>query len=79
MGGVVPSKEEAYPFGPYLTHGLPTNPINGLANIRVLASGESSPTSADDESGWVYDPAAGTLWPNAAGHLPYSGRAYFDL
>lgn len=79
MGEVVPSKEAAYPFGPYFTRGLPTNPINGLANILVLASGESLPTSADDESGWIYDPAAGTLWPNATGRLPHSGRAYFDL
>lgn len=79
MGKVVPSQEQAYPFGPYLTHGLPTNPINGLANIRVLASGESPPTSANDESGWVYDPADGTLWPNATGRLHHSDRAYFDL
>ena len=79
MGEVVPIQEEAYPFGPYLPHGLPANPINGLADVRVLASGESPPTSADDQSGWVYDASNGTLWPNATGALPHSGRAYFDL
>ncbi len=79
QGEVVPSKEGAYPFGPYLSHGLPTNPINGRADIRVLAPGESPPTTADNESGWIYDTATGSLWLNAAGRLSPSGRAYFDL
>ena len=78
-GEVVPSPERAYPFGPYLTHGIPVDPINGRADIRVLAPGTPPPTTADDGSGWIYDPTTGALRPNATGELAVSGRRYFDL
>jgi len=77
-GHVVPQSLLTHPHGPYLSRGLPRNPVNHLATLRMLAKGESMPTHADGSTGWIYDPATGAVRPNAVGRA-LDGRRYFDL
>lgn len=67
------------PFGPYLQQGLPTNPINGLASVRVLGAHEPWPMGAEGTHGWVYDPRTGLLRLDSDGRVPELGVRYFDL
>jgi len=77
-GAVVPRSEPDYPYGPYLLGGLPVNPINALADVRVLAPGEAMPASPDGESGWIYSPTSGEWRANSAG-ASAAGISWFDL
>ncbi len=60
-GNVAPSSEPSYPFGPYLPNGVPVNPVNGLAGIRLADLLET----ADGSTGWTVDPATGHVASNA--------------
>ena len=60
-------------FGPYLA-GLPVNPVNGKATVRVHP-GPPGSVVADNTAGWVYLPANGAFfadipWDDARG-VPY--------
>jgi hypothetical protein len=77
-GTVVPLIEVDYPYGPYMTD-LPTNPINELPSVRILARGEQMPSEADGATGWVFDPATGELRLNATGVPDGTDQPYFDL
>jgi hypothetical protein len=68
-----------WPLGPYLPDGLPVNPLNGLATVRVLADGEPFPAEADGTTGWIYQPAQALLRANAVGTLPGADLRYYDL
>lgn len=66
-------KSEDYRFGPYLPS-FPTNPMNGLSDVRVGAfDGESF----DGLTGWLYDPATGRFAPNLVGE-DSSGKRFRD-
>ncbi len=66
-------KTEDYRFGPYLPS-FPTNPMNGLSDVRVGAfDGESF----DGLTGWLYDPATGRFAPNLVGE-DSSGKRFRD-
>lgn len=66
-------------YGPYLARGVPVNPCNGLATIRVLREGERWPEPADGTSGWIYRPASGELRANAPGEAGENGLRFSDL
>jgi general secretion pathway protein G len=53
-----------YQWGPYVV-GLPENPVNGKATWKML--GESEALTPDGTTGWLYQPATGTLKANIAG------------
>lgn len=68
-----------HPLGPYEPRGVPTNPINGLSNVRFLAAEEAWPPSADGGSGWIYRPATGEIRANCIGVIFGTTRRYWDL
>jgi len=43
-----------FPYGPYLTEGIPTNPFNGLLTVMVIAPGGSTAGLPNDATGWVF-------------------------
>ena len=54
-----------FPYGPYLTDDLGTNPFNDLGTIMLIAPGEAM-LSPDDSSGWVFFGATGDFRANAS-------------
>ncbi len=52
--------------GPYLMK-IPTNPINNLNTIQMLADGEDFPANADNSHGWIYKAATGEIHPDCTG------------
>jgi type II secretory pathway pseudopilin PulG len=74
---VLPWDSRAH-FGPYLVE-LPTNPFNGLANVRVLERGERFPRRPDGRTGWIYHPRTGIVRANARGELPGASQRIYDL
>jgi len=55
-------------YGPYL-EGVPTNPRNGLATIRVAPLVADRP-EPDGSAGWIYLPRTGAVYPD----LPWRDR-----
>ncbi len=49
-----------FPFGPYITDDLPTNPFNS-DNTVVAGTGAAEVAGG---AGWQYDVATGGIWPN---------------
>lgn len=49
-----------FAFGPYLTRGVPTNPINGSAGVYYSAV--SPPANLESRIGWVYHTETGQIW-----------------
>ncbi len=79
-GATSAEREPDYPFGPYLPGAaLPANPINGLANVRVLGPLEPWPLEPDATSGWIYRPATGELRANCRGDAVALGVRFADL
>lgn len=66
-----------FPYGPYLTDGMPRNPINDLTSVTLVAPGGSFSTP-DDTTGWVYWADSGQFRANTSG-TNSDGEAYFDL
>jgi len=66
-----------YPYGPYLTDGMPRNPINELSSVTLVGPGGSF-TTPDDTTGWVYWADSGQFRANTSGNNS-DGEAYFDL
>lgn len=72
--GVSPS----HPFGPYMAE-LPTNPVNGRNDVRVLRPSQAMPELPDGLSAWIYDPLAGELRANCTGTTQQGEVRFFDL
>ena len=66
-----------YPFGPYLSEGIPANPFNLLDTVLVTTNSASFPT-ADDSTGWVYFTDSGVFRANTLTITP-DGDAVFSL
>ncbi len=66
-----------YPYGPYLTEGVPANPYNDLETILVIAPGGSM-SAANDATGWVYFCADGSFRANSTTTTP-EGDPVFGL
>src|SRR5690606_38493041 len=78
-GGTMPRRLSTHSFGPYLTLGVPVNPLNGSARVRILTAGEPFPEDPAGPWGWIYSPKTGEVRANVEGSLPGSGRRIFDL
>jgi len=75
-GHALPQALGSHPFGPYLQDGIPTNPLNGLTDVRIV-KGRSLASEIDGECGWIYDPVADELCLNAPGQWgAYRGQAF---
>lgn len=66
-------------YRPYLTHGIPPNPLNGSARVRVLDLREDFPAEPSGNCGWIYSPRTGEVRANVSGFLGRSGIRIFDL
>lgn len=64
---------------PVLDYGIPTNPVNGLQEVWLIADGEAFPADPNDQSGWIYQAASGMLRANCSGTVPGTQIRYFDL
>jgi prepilin-type N-terminal cleavage/methylation domain-containing protein len=65
-------------FGPYIRERIPENPVNGLNTIQIVPDGSPFPATADNSTGWIYQPQIGKVRANSTGTAP-SGRNYFDF
>ena len=52
---------DEYPYGPYLTD-IPTNPLNGLFSVRVIADSKPNVSEVTGAFGWLYHPATGHIF-----------------
>ena len=59
---------QAYRFGPYVQK-MPTNPINGLSSVLVVANGQAMPPAGtpNNTTGWIYKPQTLEILPNSPG------------
>lgn len=64
---------------PYDLGGIPPNPINAQASVRLLSPHEAWPGAADGSTGWVYQPATGEIRANCLGKAFGSQIPYWDL
>ena len=66
-----------YPYVPYLTDGIPENPINGLPTVHLVGPGGSF-SNPDDSTGWVYWADTGEFRANCSGNSS-GGDPLFEL
>ncbi len=67
-----------FPFGPYLTEGIPANPFNDLTTILVREPNQGIQDLPDDSTGWLYYTLDGSFRANSTGTTP-KGKNIFDL
>jgi prepilin-type N-terminal cleavage/methylation domain-containing protein len=67
-----------YTYGPYLKNGIPANPFNAFATVKIIADGAAFPTAGDDTTGWVYKPQTGEFKANTAAQTE-DGQDVFDF
>ena len=67
---------EAFTLGPYI-HRWPVNPVNGKADVTIIADGAELPNGPSDGGGWIYQAATMTFRSDASG-ADATGRAYYD-
>jgi general secretion pathway protein G len=65
QGNTSASSSPVYRYGPYITM-LPSNPINGNSDWKILAPGDAFVT--DNTTGWLYQPSSGTIRANSPGN-----------
>lgn len=56
-----------FPYGPYLTSGIPANPLNGKSAVAIAT--RVPPAAPSGDAGWLYDPASGQIWANCQDFL----------
>jgi general secretion pathway protein G len=56
-----------FPFGPYLSAGVPVNPYTGRS--IVVTCDQFPPTGPTGNGGWLYQPSTGQIAPDIAEHL----------
>ena len=55
----------SYPYGPYLTSGIPANPYNNSSTVVAVATPGEKPTAVvAGGAGWQYDETTGGIYPN---------------
>lgn len=67
-----------YPFGPYLTEGIPSNPYNDLETVEIVDPNGNGAGYPNDNSGWVFFAIDGTFRANTSQLTP-DGDRVFDL
>jgi prepilin-type N-terminal cleavage/methylation domain-containing protein len=68
-GGTAAPGTAGYPYGPYLTDDLGTNPFNELETILIVLPGGAM-LGADDSTGWVYFAETGDFRANSTATAP---------
>jgi general secretion pathway protein G len=63
-------------LGPYLSK-MPSNPINNLTTVNILADNATLPTAPTNTYGWIYQPKTQTFLSDATG-TDRDGTRYFD-
>jgi prepilin-type N-terminal cleavage/methylation domain-containing protein len=76
-GDTAPVGTPGFPYGPYLTDDLGTNPFNDLSTIMILAPGDAM-DQADDSTGWVFFAETGDFRANASCEDP-NGDPVWEL
>lgn len=66
-----------FPYGPYLTDGIPENPINQMNTVLLVGPGASM-NAADDSTGWVFWADTGDFRANSSGTTS-DGDPIFEL
>lgn len=64
----------AFKFGPYVQNGLPMNPFNNLATVKLDSAASGTP-AADDAVGYIYRASTGEIWA-ANSDTPSTGTSY---
>lgn len=63
--GEVGTPGPSYPYGPYLTSGIPANPYNNSNKVVPVTTPGQAPTGAvAGGAGWQYDETTGNIYPN---------------
>jgi len=75
-GRTAPKGTAGFDYGPYLSR-IPTNPLNDLDTVAVVANGAAFPASADGHYGWIFKPETGEIRPDNAG-TDDGGTPYYD-
>ncbi len=75
-GATAPRGTPGYPLGPYISN-VPPNPFNKLATVGLVANGGNFPAAADDQYGWLYNPATGEIRADNTDIDP-RGIPYYD-
>jgi general secretion pathway protein G len=65
-----------YPYGPYFRQ-MPSNPINNLKTVDILADSAGMPGAGDDSHAWVFKPADIEIHADNAG-TDRSGKSYYE-
>jgi len=61
-----------HPYGPYLTNGIPPNPVNNLATVLVVTDADAlTATDITDATGWIFSKVTGEIRANETGYLTY--------
>ena len=57
---------------PYLANGLPDNPMNGLATVKVVTDKDALVAAdIDGTTGWISSKVTGEIRANTTGYLAY--------
>jgi hypothetical protein len=69
-----------YPFGPYISTQLPSNPFNGSRRVKTVTEFPASAPGGDSASdpGWVYEISSGRIRLNQSGNAP-DGTPFWNL
>jgi len=68
-GEVAGARSDEYPFGPYLTNGVPRLTVGALADnngVKVVASAAALTGEANPAKAWMYSTATGQIICNSA-------------
>lgn len=76
IGNTNASGSAVFKYGPYLSK-MPTNPLNSLSTITIIANGAAMPVVADGTSGFYYKPQTQEIVPNVLG-TDSSGTPYLN-
>jgi len=76
QGQTAPDGTPGFGYGPYLSK-VPTNPLNGLDTIQMLADGQAFPAAPDSSHGWIYKAETREIRPDNIGNGS-AGRAYYE-
>lgn len=63
-----------FDLGPYMQNGVPVNPFNGLATVKLDTAATGTP-AADDSVGYIYRASTGEFWAANSG-TPSTGTSY---
>jgi type II secretory pathway pseudopilin PulG len=65
--GVPGERGSKFPYGPYLPHGIPVNPITGRSIVTPCET--FPPLAPTSNGGWLYHQPTGRIVPDLEGHL----------